>query len=113
MNFVIKEKIRQLREQIKTMTLKKDNLNDKIIMQKNFIEKIEKDSEFMINTKNNRIDKLEIEMLEHMKKTDYYDEEIKAKQFELESFEGAKDKLRKMTDLKGKLSNKVSLEISK
>ncbi len=108
MNFVIKEKIRQLREQIKTMTLKKDNLNDKIIMQKNFIEKIEKDSEFMINTKNNRIDKLEIEMLEHMKKTDYYDEEIKAKQFELESFEGAKDKLRKMTDLKGKLSNKVS-----
>ena len=108
MNVVIKEKIRQLREQIKTMTLKKDNLNDKIIMQKNFIEKIERDSEFMINTKNSRIDKLEIETLEHMKKNEYYDEEIKAKQFELESFRGAKDKLRKMTDLKGKISNKVS-----
>ena len=36
-----------------------------MICKKNFIEKIERDAEFMINTKQNRIDHLE-EMLDHL-----------------------------------------------
>ena len=38
MNNIIKDKIRQQKEQIKVLTLKKESLNDKVQMQENFIE---------------------------------------------------------------------------
>ena len=41
MNNLIKDKIRELREQIKTLELKKESLNDKVEMQENFIEEID------------------------------------------------------------------------
>ena len=42
MNNILKEKMRSQREQIKSLDLKKDNLKDKMSMQQNFIEEIEK-----------------------------------------------------------------------
>ena len=41
MNLVIKEKIRMLKDEIKTLELKKESLNDKVKMQKEFIEELE------------------------------------------------------------------------
>ena len=41
MNNIIKDKIRQRREEIKVLTLKKESLNDKVHMQENFIEELE------------------------------------------------------------------------
>ena len=41
MNNLIKDKIRGLREEIKVLDLKKESLNDKVRMQKNFIEELE------------------------------------------------------------------------
>ena len=41
MNSLIKDKIRQMREENRTLELKKDSLNDKVKMQSNFIEEIE------------------------------------------------------------------------
>ena len=107
MNLVIKEKIREIRENIKVLELKKESLNDKVSMQKEFIEKVERDSEFMIDAKQNRINGLDLEMLDHMKKSEYYDEEIKAKHFELSRLSGDKDKLKKLNELKGKISQRI------
>ena len=107
MNLVIKEKIREIRENIKVLELKKESLNDKVSMQKEFIEKVERDSEFMIKSKQNRIDGLDLELLDHMKKSEYYDEEIKAKHFELSRLSGDKDKLKKLNELKGKISQRI------
>ena len=107
MNLVIKEKIREIRENIKVLELKKESLNDKVSMQKEFIEKVERDSEFMIDAKQNRINGLDLEMLDHMKKSEYYDEEIKAKHFELNRLSGDKDKLKKLNELKGKISQRI------
>ena len=107
MNLVIKEKIREIRENIKVLELKKESLNDKVSMQKEFIEKVERDSEFMIDAKQNRINGLDLEMLGHMKKSEYYDEEIKAKHFELSRLSGDKDKLKKLNELKGKISQRI------
>ena len=42
MNNLIKDKIRGLREEIKVLDLKKESLNDKVRMQKNFIEEYQK-----------------------------------------------------------------------
>ena len=109
MNLVIKEKIREIRENIKVLELKKESLNDKVSMQKEFIEKVERDSEFMIDAKQNRINGLDLEMLDHMKKSEYYDEEIKAKHFELSRLSGDKNKLKKLNELRGKISHRIDL----
>ena len=41
MNSIIKDKIRQNREDVKLLSLKKDNLSDKVDMQKGFIDHLE------------------------------------------------------------------------
>ena len=41
MNSIIKDKIRQNREEVKLLSLKKDNLSDKVEMQKGFIDHLE------------------------------------------------------------------------
>ena len=41
MNGIIKDKIRQNREDVKLLSLKKDNLSDKVDMQKGFIDHLE------------------------------------------------------------------------
>ena len=41
MNHLIKEKMREQREKIKSLTFKKDNVKDKIQMQKSFIKELE------------------------------------------------------------------------
>ena len=40
MNVIIKEKIRNIRDEVKTLDLKKISLKDKVDMQKNFIDEI-------------------------------------------------------------------------
>ena len=55
MNTIIKEKIRGLRDEIRTLDLKKESINDKVNMQENFIEEIEKRGKKNINDKENKI----------------------------------------------------------
>ena len=49
MNTVIKEKIRKIRDEVKTLELKKESLFDKVEMQKNFIEELENRGNANIN----------------------------------------------------------------
>ena len=51
MNVLIKEKIRGVREEIRTLDLKRDSLKDKVEMQKNFIEEVENRGKEHINEK--------------------------------------------------------------
>ncbi len=107
MNIVIKEKIREIKENIKVLELKKDSLNDKVSMQKEFIQKVERDSEFMIDAKQNRISGLESEMADHLQKIERYNDEITEKQLEFDDWSGDKNKLKKLNELKGKISHRI------
>ena len=107
MNMVIKEKIREIKENIKVLELKKDSLNDKVSMQKEFIQKVERDSEFMINAKQNRISGLESEMADHLQKIERYNDEIAEKQLEFDDWSGDKNKLKKLNELRGKISHRI------
>ena len=107
MNAVIKEKIREIKENIKVLELKKDSVNDKVSMQKEFIQKVEKDSEFMINAKQNRINGLESEMADHLQKIERYNDEIAEKQLEFDDWSGDKNKLKKLNQLRGKISHRI------
>ena len=100
MNTIIKDKIRIIRDQVKTLELKKDSLNDKVQMQKEFIEELEN------RGKENIKDKEAIGLL--MNDNAFIEEDIFKLQKDLEDYVGAADKLRKYGNLKGKISQKVS-----
>ena len=108
MNEIVKSRLRLVKDDIKTLELKKDNLKDKVEMQKNFIQQIEDQSKDDIDSKNDSINNLMDEMSDYMKKTEYLDEEVKATQYSLQSFEGATAKLKEYGNIKGKLSQKIS-----
>jgi DNA repair exonuclease SbcCD ATPase subunit len=108
MNILIKEKIRTTKEDIKVLELKKDSLNDKVEMQKNFIEEIESRGKENIKAKENKIQELLIEENNLMNDNEFIEEDVFKLNKEIEELTGASKKLRKLGDLRGKISNKVS-----
>ena len=107
MNTVIKEKIRQIREEIKTLDLKKESLFDKVEMQRNFIEELENRGNAKINDNQKKIVNLDAEVDIYMRENSSLEESIFKYIKEQEEVTGAADKLRKLGNLKGKISQKV------
>ena len=108
MNMIIKEKIRQGKEDIKVLNLKKESLNDKVTMQENFIEELENRASENIKEKEGEIGKLLVEENKFMNDNIKITEELDDFNKVLNSYIGATEKLRKLGNLKGKISNKVS-----
>jgi DNA repair exonuclease SbcCD ATPase subunit len=108
MNVVIKEKIRQSKDEIKVLDLKKQSLVDKVKMQENFIEELENRGKENISKKNQLISTLDNEVEVFMRENGIIEEDIFGKQKELDDYIGAADKLKKLGNLKGKISQKVS-----
>ena len=108
MNSVIKEKIRQVKEDIKILELKKESLNDKVEMQENFIEELENRGKENIRIKESGIKKLLSEENDLINANQTLSSSVEDLQEQLEKYSGATDKLRKLGNLKGKISNKVS-----
>ena len=108
MNTLIKEKIRQSKEEIKILDLKKESFLDKVKMQENFIEELENRGKENIQKKLHSISTLDKEVEVFMRESGILEENIFEKQKEVEEYVGAGDKLRKFGTLKGKISQKVS-----
>ena len=108
MNNVIKEKIRMLKDEIKTLELKKESLNDKVKMQENFIEELENRGNANINANKEKIANLDREVGVYMVDNAVVEDGLYTLQKDLEDYVGATDKLRKLGNLKGKISQKVS-----
>ena len=108
MNTLIKEKIRQSKEEIKILDLKKESFLDKVKMQENFIEELENRGKENIQKKLYSISTLDKEVELFMRESAVLEEGIFEKQKEVEEYVGAGDKLRKFGTLKGKISQKVS-----
>jgi DNA repair exonuclease SbcCD ATPase subunit len=108
MNNLIKEKIRQQKEQIKSLDAKKESLKDKVLMQKNFIEQLESRGKDNINANKQKITNLITEVDTYMLQNSTTEESIFGYTKEQEEVIGATDKLRKLGNLKGKISQKVS-----
>ena len=108
MNNLIKDKIRVMKEQSKSLDLKKENVKDKIGMQENFINELEERGNANINANNKKITTLDKEIVAYMKENSSLEESIFGYIKEQESVTGAGDKLVKLNNLRGKLSQKVS-----
>jgi len=108
MNALIKDKIREKRDQVKSLDLKKDTLKDKMKMQKNFIEELEKLSNTNINTNREKISNLDVEIGNYVDENDSLEKPLQKHIKEQDKLIGYAEKLRKLGNLKGKISQKVS-----
>ena len=108
MNNILKDKIRTQKEQIKSLELKKETLKEKMKMQQNFIDELENRGNANINSNQEKIGKLDQEISIHMNENITLEKDIKKYTKEQEKLINSSDKLVKLNNLKGKLSQKVS-----
>ena len=108
MNSLIKDKVRIEREKTKSLDLKKENLGDKITMQKNFIKEMEDLGRNNIESTKSKIKTLQIEVDTHIEHNQLKESTISDLLEEQEKITGASEKLVKLNNLKGKITQKVS-----
>ena len=107
MSNLIKDNIREKKDQIKSLDLKKQTIRDKMKMQQNFIEELENRGNANIESNSTKIGKLDTEVAFYMKENSTIEENISKCTKEREEVTGAGDKLVKLNNLKGKISQKV------
>ena len=108
MNNLIKDKIRQNKEETRTLELKKESLNDKVEMQERFIEEVETRGKENIKNKEGKIKTLGVEIDTHIEHNQIIQSNIDDLTKEQEGLIGSGDKLVKLNNLKGKISQKVA-----
>ena len=108
MNTLIKDKIRMVREEVKTFELKKESLKDKSEMQENFIKELEEQGKTNIQEKDGKIKVLNVEVDTHMEHNQLKESTISDLMEEQKKVSGSDDKLVKLNNLKGKITQKVA-----
>lgn len=108
MNNLLKEKIRDHKDNIKSLELAKSNLKEKVQMQKNFIEELENRGNDNINNNKQKIIKLMNEVDSYSHQNALIEEDVFRYTKEQEEVSGSDEKLGKLNNLKGKISQKVS-----
>ena len=108
MNNIIKDRIRIQKEGIRSLDLKKDNIKDKMDMQKNFIKELEEQGKNSVKSSKNKISTLMDDAENCSLENKKLEGDVSDLTKEQEKLIGAGEKLLKLNNLKGKLSNKVS-----
>ena len=108
MNGLVKEKLRDGRDTIRTLELKKSNLHDKVKMQEEFIEELDKRGKENIKEKEKKVNIITLEVDELLKKSESLSNDLVTAQTQLKNVEDSPERLRKLGSLKTKISNKVS-----
>ena len=108
MNTLMKTKIKDQKDEIKTIELSKDNIKDKVEMQTNFINELESQGKQIIDEKRSKIDTLLCEAEDYVMQNEQLSDDVVDLTREQENVTGAKGKLKKLNTLKGKMSNKVA-----
>ena len=108
MNTLVKDKIKEQKNVIKTLNLKEESLQDKVQMQRKFIEEIENQGQDSILRSKNKIQGLLNEENDLINASEGMNEELSSLEKRLETNSGAREKLSKLNNLKGKISQRVS-----
>ena len=109
MNAVIKNRIKNTNDKIKELSLKQSMTEEKVEMQKEFIESVEKSGKENIEKKRDKITSI-ITYIDQLttENTQKVEEVSNTLQPQLENLLDASKKLKKLSNLKGKISEKVS-----
>ena len=108
MNNLIRDKIKIVRDETRTLDLKKESLNDKVEMQTNWIKELESQSKGRIDDNQQKITTLFTESDDYVSVNEQLENNVSDLTKEQEAVTGATEKLRELGNLKGKISNKVA-----
>jgi len=108
MGLILRERVRSTNERIRELTIKKDLTEEKIDMQKSFISDLEETGRKDIDKKKKKLENIFVGIGTHRQIIEETDKKLKSINDNMESFGNSNKKLRKLGNLKGKLSNKVS-----
>ena len=108
MNVIIREKIKNQKDEIRVLDLSRENVKDKLEMQKKFIEELENRGKENIKGKKGKINSLIKETDECIVTNEELELEVTGLTEDQEKVTGASKTLLKLNNLKGKISNKVS-----
>jgi DNA repair exonuclease SbcCD ATPase subunit len=108
MSNILKEKLKEQRNQIKSLELKKSTIKDKMKMQQDFIEELENRGNANINANREKIANLDKEVGIYMRENDKTNEQVEKLTEQQQELTDAGKKLVKLNNLKGKISQKVS-----
>ena len=107
MNNIIKDQLRKYREDIKVLSLKKESVSDKVRMQENFIKELDTRGKNTLQKYEDKISELSIDIDVFNQDNNIEEKEVLRYRKELESVQDAKTKIRKLGNLKGKISQKM------
>tara|TARA_R100001443_G_scaffold28884_1_gene42106 strand:+ start:688 stop:2400 length:1713 start_codon:yes stop_codon:yes gene_type:complete len=107
MNEIVKSRTRVVRDEVRTLELKKESLKDKVDMQRDFIKQIEEQSKGDVDRKNNAVTNLMEEISGYVKKNDDLDIETKQVQLQLTEYNNASKRLKEFLAFEGKLTMKI------
>jgi len=108
MNLIIKEKIRKQKDEIRVLDLSRENVKDKLDMQKKFIEELENRGKANIQGKQDKISTLLEEQDEYASNNSKLENDVEDLIKEQEKVTGANKKLKTLNKYKGQLSQKVA-----
>ena len=108
MNNLIKDRIREKKNNIKSLDLKRDNIKDKMNMQQKFITELEDMGKKNIEKNKGNINTLITESDQYVLDNQEIEKTVIEKTEEQSKLIGSGEKLATLNNLKGKISNKVS-----
>ena len=108
MNTIIKEKLRQVKDEVRTLELSKESVTEKMTMQEEFIEELENRGKSNIDSNMSKIDKLLNEENEYVLDNESLSSKMETVQGQMQEVTGAGEKLVKLNNLRGKISQKVT-----
>jgi len=108
MSNILRDRIRSTNESIRELTIRKDLVEEKINMQKNFISDLEQTGKKSIKEKQSKIKEFDESIDALLKDIDGYGEELKVVEEKMQDFSGSDTKLKKLGTLRGKLQQKVA-----
>tara|TARA_E500000318_G_scaffold110436_1_gene125891 strand:- start:47 stop:1759 length:1713 start_codon:yes stop_codon:yes gene_type:complete len=108
MNDIVKMRMRDIKDQVKTLELKKESLKDKVEMQKGFIKKIESQTKTDIDKKKQIIDTYQKNIQDRYKVSFDVENRMADLKKEMDKFADASKRLREFGGIKGKMSQRIS-----
>jgi len=108
MNVIIRDKIRKQKDEIKVLDLSRENIKDKLEMQRKFIEELENRGKENIKSKKEKINSLIKETDECIVTNEELELEVTGLIEDQEKVTGANKKLKTLNKYKGQLTQKVS-----
>ncbi len=108
MNTIVKDRIKSIKDDIKLLTIKKTSYEDKVQMQQNFIDEIEKRGKENIQEKQAKIEELTESQQQLQVELNEYNRKVVDLNQQIEQYTSATENLKKLVAEKAKITQQVT-----